>query len=497
MLFKDRNIFVNATSPNYLREGRRNIEEKLSKLIEKAKRKGAISKKYFDKVVQEFISDVKVVINKLERGMDILKLEEVIKLHKIEEYLIFLQGINYLDLVPLLRTLKKRAEVWVDQDRHNLKRIWIEANFIRKHISSQKRDLENIAVINDVVNGIPIALYCKDFNRIPQKAVAILHGFIGDRGGLDLLSKRIAHQGYLVCSFELPGHYMAGSTKPEDEFRLGLTCEYVYNVVRFLRTSYSIKGVAVIGHSAGGVAAIFSLGYYNRTIENAIYTIFQRYLLILEQFKNRNQEHLKVELESLYAQIKSLIFNALSQTRFEGGKIDVVIAISPPRRFQVDFPPPMKRVVLMIKGLVKTKYKHSKTGEFAYGLGSFRSYELNEFLDYILNIKNPLDYMTLISFFATQAKDDRVNLLKYYRKKYIFDVPKLLLYGRYLDLLNRVILPSHVKEYEGAYSVWNIKIRSFPFKGHWLCKGFEALKGKAATSSKVVLEIINFLEENL
>lgn len=497
MFFKDGNVFVDDKDPAYLERERKEIERELERLIERAKKKKLIKKEKIIVVVREFISRVNSTLGKLERGKEGLKIKEVIMLHKVYEYYIFVRGIDYRELLPELWALRERAEKWVEQDEYNLERIFMDAKIIRRSISSHTNDLGYISVLKEKPYGLPMWIYLEDPKRIPNKAVIVLHGFLGDRGAMDLLCSRIAHQGYMACSFELPGHYLKEHMKPEDEFRVGLTCEYIYHAVEFVRKRYNVKRVAVIGHSIGAVASLFSLGYYNREIEDKIYGLFDSYSSILEKLRSDKSNPLIDELESLYIQIKSLIFNALRWTRFEVGRIDAVIAISPPRKFQVDFSPSMARTILKFKRLLGTRQKHPKTGKFAYKLGSFRTYEIEKFVEYVINVKNPLDYMNLIEFFSNLAERGRMNLIKYYRIKYILDTPKLLLYGKYLDIMNRLIFPTQFREYEGVYSSWNMDIKSYPFKGHWLCHGFGALKGKAATSSKVVTDIIKFLEEKL
>jgi len=89
-------------------------------------------------------------------------------------------------------------------------------------------------------------------------AVALMHGIASDRAVLTTLSRRLAHAGYAVLSFDARGHGRNRNPMPRGFGRSDRFGADFAAAVDFLRTSPFVDGsrIAVMGHSMGAGAAL-------------------------------------------------------------------------------------------------------------------------------------------------------------------------------------------------------------------------------------------------
>ncbi|HYD03297.1 MAG TPA: alpha/beta fold hydrolase, partial [Alphaproteobacteria bacterium] len=377
------------------------------------------------------------------------------------------------------------------------------------------------------------------------RAVLILPGIFESRKQFDLLSKRIALQGYKVLSIDLPGQGDSGG-----EWRLGLMSEFIYECVSYLRKNTFKKTglgnrtkVTVIGHSAGAVASMFAALGYSQDLESKIYGIFQDYskaydalaTLLLKKdsaqgnFSDQdynNAEFLEHMIASKYVELKQTILASLKNGRFSGAKIDSFILLSPPPKFQEVMPPnvalwlgkqnpktlktfidacvniPLKKDLLRSKNPIE--YSGNKSGNIEFMF--LRIPEAKEFMEYISAVKNPADYANLLLYFEKKS-----DFIKYWLDKFVRPIPKLYIVGRYDALLKGFTLKllltqgltigkKRQTEIEKVYALLgNSKNVILPNTSHFLNeKDYLSinLRNELITDTGAVKEILSFLNNN-
>lgn len=411
--------------------------------------------------------------------------QELIDLVRKEGQLLF--GIEEHDLEELRRrTLATLQHIKVDE--------------VRESFDCQKRDFH--------IGGITGTVYVKDFTKIPKSGVVILPGFGASRTIYDLLCRSIAREGLLAYVIDLPSHGSQGN------FSFALISEYAIHAVKIIRGYFQVNKVGLIGHSTGAICTIFALVGYNRRTESELFDLFEKYsetLKKLEGWENHPridlvhkdyEDWLVKELDRYLNLIKRVILNSVKETRFNlqsltySGRIDLVLCISMPPRFQFAFPPAAAHLqknlpAKIVKEFMKVpnlraekaselpgrfaKFKRDKNFKGVQFI-NFKMPDHREFLRYAISVKNPLDYLNLLNHFA-----DESEFVKKFRNKYILGVKKYFLYGSKDELMIKPVDPfikflkffekseGNPDEYiESIYSMLNGKIMRFEGLNHAL-----------------------------
>jgi pimeloyl-ACP methyl ester carboxylesterase len=414
------------------------------------------------------------------------------------------------------------------------------------------------------INGIAGTIY-KNKNKQNGNSVLILTGIFVSRKNFDLFAKRIALQGYMALAIDLPRQ---GNSK--GEWRLGVMSEFITKCVSYLRNVNSRNTVignrtkiAVIGHSAGAAASMFAALSYSQSDENDVYSLFERYSLLHEKIvesSDKKQVNLEEtdrilkEIYEIYTKIKQVILESLKKQRFAHGEIDAFILLSPPPRFQEVFPSSVLRwlsrrnpkyVKNVIDVCVNTPlaWMNGKSGfnsafsslipMFPPGLAingsaaaierpyffppsnsderTIRLYQLKvnnlkRFMEYIVQIKNPVDYMNLLMFF-----EDKSDFIRHYLNTIVRPVPKLYIYGKW-DALLRGFTPKLLlggmfinkkrqTDIEGVYDLLgNSHKIMLSSTSHFLNeKDYLSvnLNNQMITDHGAVRDILEFLEKNV
>jgi len=338
---------------------------------------------------------------------------------------------------------------------------------INETLGKMDSDFKDISIIPHNAKGVIGTLYIKNMTN-PTRGVIVIHGMWGTREDLTLFYKRLADQGYCVYAINLPAH-----GEDMSEFNIALASEYISIAVRNLRL-LGMRRVAVIGYSAGSIAAIFAACGYNRRVAGDIYVLFERCgnvfndIINLEKKYNISNiyDHIKkfvktkstrirselkdyIEKETSilesyqkqfnenFGKLKTLIREALEQQRFYGQRIDSFVLIGVPYGFQdavmlpisllkkpriakkiIDFANKSVKKLLTEKNVIDRYTESNREFMFTDFLGDLyikwlflKIGDLDKLVSYIDEIKNPRDYLHLINFFS------KIELEKYEEKE--------------------------------------------------------------------------------
>jgi pimeloyl-ACP methyl ester carboxylesterase len=129
----------------------------------------------------------------------------------------------------------------------------------------------------------------------------------------------------------------------------------------------------------------------------------------------------------------------------------------------------------------------------------FHTPDAAEFLDYILGMKEPADFIRFLeSIIAFRHKDAKISFFEYYYAKYVMAKPKLFIYGR-KDILLRPFMPFARGRLEKLYRAFGSDVKiEYLDTSHWINESpwqgpqFEAIKDPAAT-----VALMTFLDKNV
>jgi phage-related protein len=372
-----------------------------------------------------------------------VEIEQATKLHKIDQYIKFLEVTNIKEYLNELKILKQRAIYWVYQDFRDLKKLIRYVNNLQKLTSkavqiskeAKTEDFPDVKLRPYNIGEIIGTIYFKNLNAI-KAGVIIAMGFFGTREELNLFCKRIANQNYLVYIFNLPAH-----GESEAIFRLSLVSEYIFISVKNIRSKFNLRRIAVIGHSIGSVAAMMAACGYNRTAEYEIYKFAEQYSnhlkkliefekkykiiglydeiikninkpLLWQKIKNLISEQEKLlilnniinDLSASYLNIKLIILSSLKEQWYGGGKIDAFIFLAPPLKLQKIVPNPP----FLIRRIPRNFVKKLANKFFNEPIYKFFSDSLDRFTEAnrkILERKGIGDLITLQFFKIYDLKD--------------------------------------------------------------------------------------------
>jgi hypothetical protein len=127
----------------------------------------------------------------------------------------------------------------------------------------------------------------------------------------------------------------------------------------------------------------------------------------------------------------------------------------------------------------------------------FKIRDVPEFLDYIMNLKEPSDFLELVEKIGQfRRKDQKTTFFEYYLKKYLLAPPKLFIYGKWDGFL-KTFLPFSSGRLEKYYrSCGNAEVATGPYVHSFLedPKAWRSVS-KGMTNPEVFEIIIRFLEK--
>ena len=359
-----------------------------------------------------------------------------------------------------------------------------------------------------------------------NKAVLMVPGISGNRYSIGFhLGKKLARYGYFCLAIDLPSHY-----KNENKLTLGEISQEIQEAIYLIRNKYNIHRISVLGYSLGATAALFSMCGYNKKIENTLYSLWnemQKEMLNLENisksifFKNKSlNKHSEEKIESLlkeqidkientYTKIKQIILETLKENIQNNMSVCCYIFLAPPPNVKgaIPFLPLLKKQkfktikkvidVFLHKPLLKeihkegnkTKYIEENKEDYIYWQ-FFKTKDVYEFLDYLLNLKEPADFLKLIEDLINfKHKDDKISFFEYYQKKYIYLKPKLFIYGN-KDLFLKSFLPFSKRRIESFYYSFRNALIARTNLSHVMMKNKWQVNASASIENDEVAEII-------
>ena len=288
----------------------------------------------------------------------------------------------------------------------------------------------------------------------PDRGLLVVHGIGGNRYCQAEFARRLASYGFLVMNIDLPSHYLN-----LNKFSLGEISETIIEGVILLR-KYGMRYIAVVAHSMGAVGTLFSRCGYTVEIENSIYQLWENTIELIEKLGEatyngvedygKNREIVE-QIEKNYVQMKKLIFYSLRNALQQGWNVDCYVLLAPPKEAKKAVP--WLKVLRKLKpnwqkALIK-KFFHNPLVKLTEEEGNvvkyvpeddpsytnwlfFKTKDVPEFLDYIMNLKEPSDFLELVEKIGQfKRKDQKITFFDYYMKKYLITPPKLFIYGKW------------------------------------------------------------------
>lgn len=358
------------------------------------------------------------------------------------------------------------------------------------------------------------------------KGILLIHGQSGNRYGLSLLANQLAVSGYFCLSIDLPSHY-----KNPNPLRVSVVSETILEAVALLQQRYGLQHIGIVGHSLGAVGALFASAGYTAALEESLYTIGDDLCTLLEEENNMlssNSESLHTDndariselhenIDKTYQSLKELIFNAMKNGLTMRMNVRCYVLLAPPRNIKSAYPGLailrrlnrkwIKKIAeqAIHKPAVKFIEKEGNLVKYdpeedpAYvNMQFFKTKEVYEFLEYIMAVKEPVDFLSLLEYITNlKRKEDKTNLIQYYYEKYIGGTPKLFIYGRY-DMLLRPFLPFEKGRLEKMYrSCGNAEIYYGSFSHVMVEKPRQQLASVAVRNDAVLNRVTKHLDRYL
>ncbi|HLG23602.1 MAG TPA: alpha/beta fold hydrolase [Candidatus Nanoarchaeia archaeon] len=354
-----------------------------------------------------------------------------------------------------------------------------------------------------------------------SKGILLVPGFSRNRYSMSALAQALAENGYFCLSIDPPSHFLNFN-----KFTIGELSESIHDSIYVMQSKYKIKKIALLGHSMGAIGVLFSVAGYNSSIEKNIYEIWDRMLMLLDKqsyiiknYPSQLNAIIKIldELEECYNEIKKMILDSIKKCIGQINPVQCCILLAPPldparaipaigilKKLNED---KARRIFeyLIHRPAVKRIYKDGNPVGYIPDENPeylkwqfFKTKGAHEFLDYFLHIQTPLDYLKLIEDISKMRnKDDKINFLQYYHKKYLVFKPKIFIYGM-KDLFLRPFMPFAKKRLENYYeSCGNAEIHHGSFSHIMKQNPNQQLAAIAIDNETVILWVSDFLKRNL
>lgn len=392
----------------------------------------------------------------------------------------------------------------------------IQKKLIEKSIHGEKLDIIQENISKGRVHG---TIYYKKGIRY-SRGILLVHAFTLNRHGMGVLAERLAEYGFFCLSIDLPSHFL-NLTK----FTFGELTETITEGVLLIKNHFGIRRVAVIGHSIGAIGSLFSNAGYNIDIEKNLYSIWEKlremiYNQAILMKKDKDSSEiiaLNAKIDSSYTKLKELILYSLKKGIQEHSNVACYILLALPVNVKGAIPAMsilkklshrwVKKVFENVwhNRLVKQFYKEGnpvgytpENKEEYFYWGFFKTKDTSEFLNFFLNMKEPIDFLTLIEqLIKFKHKDKMVSFFEYYQKKYLLLKPKMFIYGT-KDLFLKPFLPFRKKRLERFYeSCGNAEIHHGAFSHVMTNNPKQRFAAVVLKNDKVTELIIRFLDRNL
>ncbi|MEK6967945.1 MAG: alpha/beta fold hydrolase [Nanoarchaeota archaeon] len=423
-------------------------------------------------------------------------------------------------------------------------------------------DVNEFFIKDVTIGSAPCTLYQHKSVASPQKGIITVCGFGEARQYYKGMAMVLAKQGYKVASMDVPSQ---GSNATADiQYSLGLAAEWLQNIVRSFRAS-GIQKIGVIGHSYGAFTCLFAAGGYSLTAERDTYIYYDRYKKTAAEMVSyygklqkytrdftqpelnnilQNAEKFDRELESAYSGLIRTLETSIQRQQTTGAaRIDAVISLSAPQSAQR-----ARRDVEWLLKVMKNKFTPKKLVQIITGFANNMTisrdrsmfpgrgfgmkmkseiripkvplsknaihiagptvvFDKKTFAEYMLKMKDPNDYFTLMNYFS---KTDKVlgrppsELISTFVRNHLQKIPKLFIYGTIDPLLQDL----GKDEIEGVYLMCanaekkrgNTEIKRYEDRGHGLIKGTDNSNEWAtpvATSGDTINDIVSFFNKHL
>ncbi|TAL57367.1 MAG: hypothetical protein EPN86_02220 [Nanoarchaeota archaeon] len=424
-------------------------------------------------------------------------------------------------------------------------------------------DLNDFFIKDAVINSAPCTMYQLKTATAPQKGAIVVPGFGEVRQNYQALALSIAKDGLRVVTMDLPSQ---GKDAKEDAvYSLGLASEWIAGIARYFRTS-GIQKVGAVGHSFGAYSILFAAGGYSMYAERNIFIYYERYqdaaskmVSYFEGLQKVKSDHTFTEKELKTIEYNAVKFEAELKFNFDSlistiefsisrqqttgqGRIDVIVALAPPASVRhatkpgegitkmMGSPFVPKRVVKGFARLIdmwgesdrnvdpragqgfkkmKTEFmiRPSVVPKGPIRLGGIAIYDKKAFAQYILNVKDPNDYFSLIHYFS---QPDKVlgrppsPFLTEFVNSYYQRIPKLFIYGT-KDHNMRGLSPAQIEPVylmcgNAEEKKGTTEIKRYEGRGHGITKGRDDkndMNTVMGASGDTTNDIISFLNHHL
>ncbi|MBI2144637.1 hypothetical protein HYU17_05860 [Candidatus Woesearchaeota archaeon] len=392
----------------------------------------------------------------------------------------------------------------------------IEKELIAAAIHGPKAHIMEKNVAAGLVHGT--FYFRPDCNR--NRGLVLVNGIGGNRYGLGTLAKRLAYYGFFCLSIDPPSHYLNPS-----HLSLGVYSETVTQAVIVMKKE-GVRRVGVIGYSMGAIAALFSMVGYTAEIENRIYRLWEQLIELIRRSAIASERGLPIqepilnELESVFVEIKQMVLYSLKKGIAENSSVSAYVFLElegNAKQFIPGISCLRKLPFSWTKKLIEAVL-HNPSVKVAYKEGNPLRYEerklepnearwlflttkqLPELLEYMSRMKEPKDFLKLVEDLSEFKNwGDAESFFGYYQKKYIWNKPKLFVYGK-LDAFLRPFLPGNRSRLEKYYkSCGNAVIVQGDFN-HMISDqhvGLLTITAEAATHEPTTELILRFLGNNM
>jgi len=507
-----------------------------------------------DKLSETLRTFIQSLVNDFERNVeDFVNIEidksiqEARQLHRINHGITYLNSHTYSSnankakkIVPLideLNALKKRANKWVYQDSLNARQL---QRYAVKSISYGQKILESSEAVDDEhFPGIVVkkwslynqvtGIFIYDKNKPkPNRAIVLAHGAFQDKYNLETLGKRLATQGFWVYSLDLPTH---GESK--EKISLGKSSEYILTTVRWFRAN-KINQVAVVGQSLGALATLFALSGYTTEMEKIVYKKMEAIIKNLDQIvkmikKNVSNKKAGIKkiltkmtlLREQYRSLKSEIFIRLKAMLTQHENINLAVMMASPKKIQIVLKPWQSILLKLTPGRIHriaykganklfNKWMRDQEGQNAKGYQKLATNNEPQFMsaviadtyytyNYAQKAKNPFDFINLLNFICDDPNndDEETKFFRYYREHFVWNVPKLFLYGL-ADQKFKLLKKNNLPELEAHYrDMGATELVRFPDLMHAMNKEGSDFQFESGQYPKITYKIVTFINDYL
>ncbi len=323
---------------------------------------------------------------------------------------------------------------------------------------------------------------------------------------------RLAATGLPCLSIDLPSHF-----HDRRALTLGTVSEAVTEAGLWLASQ--TREVFLLGHSLGALGVLFATAGFSRHVEGELYQCWEELAASVEAaaalVRQRRFTELATEtqrFEQSYERLKQVLFTAAAHGVKMHARTRGLTLLSAPASVKGSFPAIsllrhlprrwVKRVFekLFHEPAVKQLMKEGNPGKYVpeknplfVNAQFFKTAEPYEFLNYILSMKEPGDFLQVLEAVSRfRHRSGKVTMVEYYLRR-LRRIPKLFVYGSY-DFLLRPFLPWQRRRLEYLYaSCGHAQIRRRKLSHILVKKPWQQMGFMAVTHDAVTKDILYFI----